>query len=324
MTPPFGRRRLADTDGTLPPEVLREAWAEWRVARHAALRAEVLQCLLELAALAPPSAPLLVMHARVLEAVTAQPAPMGPRAEATESARGHLDWLLATAATLGGLPAAARPAVALVLSHLIGHAIHLPLAFATSPAPSAPPPVPRLAYHWPLDGSLSPPLREAQYGGVPSLVGRSIRVVAARPLERASDDDAPLTDEAVRFAGGGGDASALVDVAGLDEGALSVSAWVRVGAAADDWVSLWSFDGGSSLRCELANSADPQLWSANPTARVSTAYDPHAQTALRDGRWHHVAATYDGPRRTAALYVDGVPLRGTYAGSTGAPGAAPP
>ena len=71
--------------------------------------------------------------------------------------------------------------------------------------------------------------------------------------------------------------------------------------------------------CELSYSADPQLWSSssNPSARVSTAYSTTPKTTLRDGGWHHLAAVYDGARRTASLYVDGQRLVGTFASSTG-------
>ena len=296
-------------DAQLPRSVLREEWSAWRAARHAALRAEMIPVVAAAARTVSPSDQTLLMHASTLEAIVRVPADGREAPGTADAARAHLSWILSAATTIGGLRSSAQQSLVAAISHLVEQGVHAPLVFALTPTPPPVEPLPRLAYHWPLDGTL----REAISGVLPAsgMLGSSIVAVTLPPINGVG------VGEAVRFAGDGNTASVLVNVHGLSTAALSISVWVRVGVAAGAWTSLWTFDVDSGAhRLELSNSADPQLWSANPTARVSTAYGA-AQTTLFDGEWHHIATVYDDTHGIAALYVDGVRLVGTYSGTTG-------
>ena len=286
---------------------LREAWAAWRLARHSALRAAVLQGLTVAVGASPHTPTILMQYALTLEATLRVAVEFGGGA-AIDEARAHLSGLLVTAQRIGHLPIAAQPYVARTISHLLDHAVRMPLLAALAPLPPGEVDAPRVAYHWPLTSNLVEVVRgaSASYSGVVPIASQESLTESAIPRG------------VVRFIGAGDSASAVASVSGLSQRALSVTAWVRVGAATEDWVALWSFDDASgAFRCELSNSGDPQLWTdRDVSARVSTAHG-QAQSSLRDSQWHHVAAVYDAGRGRAMLYVDGSPVLGTYSGATG-------
>ena len=153
----------------------------------------------------------------------------------SELARLHLEWLLRAAEGLtDGLPDAAIPSLALSMSHLVGSALEAPLLFALNTAlgdasSRAAPPMPPLLFHWPLDGTL----RLGAHGPVPAQYGAGIQPVLIDGLA-----DPSISEPAMRFVGRAVGASAVSSVPGLSEAALSVTVWVRIGAAAAPWVSL--------------------------------------------------------------------------------------
>ena len=158
----------------------------------------------------------------------------------SELARLHLKWLLRAAEGLtDGLPDAAIPSLALSMSHLVGSALEAPLLFALNTAlgdasSRAPPPMPPLTFHWPLDGTL----RLGAHGPVPAAqYGAGIQPVLIDGLADPSISPS-ISEPAMRFVGRAVGASAVSSVPGLSEAALSVTVWVRIGAAAAPWVSL--------------------------------------------------------------------------------------
>ena len=55
-------------------------------------------------------------------------------------------------------------------------------------------------------------------------------------------------------------AFARASVSGLTLAALSVTLLVRLGPAAPQWITLWSFDAlGGGLRCEVSDTGDAEL-----------------------------------------------------------------
>ena len=287
----------------VPVAMQREEWAAWRLAGHAPLRAQLITALVDVSRLHPPSEVELLMHALSLDAALSSPSELSGRHDTLQLGLAHAEWLLSQSRVLG-LPADLQAPLANALSHLLSAIVSAPLLYALS-APGAegtPALTPR--FHWPLliDG------REE--------ISRSAESVVS--LVPDSWHGAPR--QVAAFAGRAeeGVSYARLPVTGLSFAALSVTAWVRVGRQMADWVSLWSFGAPDFFRCDLSNSGDAQLWSdTNPTARVSSAYGS-PQLTLRDGRWHHLAAVYDQARKSVALYVDGLRLRGTYSGADGA------
>jgi Concanavalin A-like lectin/glucanases superfamily len=125
---------------------------------------------------------------------------------------------------------------------------------------------------------------------------------------------------ALRF--GGDDFVRIPDSSDLESQNLTVSAWVRGDTSPGQ--SKYVIAKGTSGDCIAASYG---LYTGNNRGMVFYVYDgtgegqgfhlsPAAdETAVWDGRWHHVAGTYDG--RTVRLFIDGNQI------GTGTPSTAP-
>jgi len=111
-----------------------------------------------------------------------------------------------------------------------------------------------LAYHWPLDGDT-----RAAVGGSDAVAGRVAWVPDGWVSERRapSEGGARLAAHFTGDALGAEAAFARASVSGLTLAALSVTLLVRLGPAAPEWITLWSFDAlGGGLRCEVSDTGD--------------------------------------------------------------------
>ena len=237
----------ADADD-LPPAVLREEWAAWRMEERSKLRAELMPLLVTAAALRPPSPTLVVLHARALEAFLADAPEVAASRDAPEVAIAHAQTLLAQSAAVGVANEAVAPLWRAV-SHAVDAAVGARLTYGLSPPPSAPPLMSDLVYHWPLDGSL-----HEMISGAHATAGGG---TAVRYVEEVWNHDGRTPRVAAAFAGaasggGGGDASfAQASISGVSLDALSVTVWARLGSNISEWVSIWSFGPPGGYRCEL-------------------------------------------------------------------------
>ena len=111
-----------------------------------------------------------------------------------------------------------------------------------------------LAYHWPLDGDT-----RAAVGWSDAVAGRVAWVPDGWVSERRapSEGGARLAAHFTGDALGAEAAFARASVSGLTLAALSVTLLVRLGPAAPEWITLWSFDAlGGGLRCEVSDTGD--------------------------------------------------------------------
>ncbi len=149
-----------------------------------------------------------------------------------------------------------------------------------------------LVARWPLDGDLSNasrrgPRRDGEaIGGAPSFVegrlGRALRL------------------------DGRGRAVRIEHHEDLKPGrAITIAAWIRPDATPDSWMEIYrKEDGGARQLLAIGRTGFYGLWCGlgidGSYVERGAAID---RAAIRDGRWHHVAATFDG--EAIALYLDG-------------------
>ena len=87
---------------------------------------------------------------------------------------------------------------------------------------------------------------------------------------------------------------------------ITVSAWVKTTSVsgADTIASTWDFHTTSGWRFMLTPQPELLIADANGTNHR----DSHGGTAVNDGKWHHVVATYDGSQNSSGIkvYVDAI------------------
>ncbi len=87
---------------------------------------------------------------------------------------------------------------------------------------------------------------------------------------------------------------------------LTLAAWIKASSVGDKWRRI--FDKSYSQGYALSLAADWQGNSWNGLANLEIGPGSHSsmsQTRLADGKWHHVAATFDGTEQL--VFVDGRP-----------------
>jgi hypothetical protein len=91
---------------------------------------------------------------------------------------------------------------------------------------------------------------------------------------------------------------------------LTLSAWVRVDALEHPFNSLFMADGFAegALHWQIRGNGSLHLALSGPKGRPADPYNfdaPGVFGADRLGKWTHLVAAYDGPRRELSQYVDG-------------------
>ncbi|MCZ6795649.1 MAG: neutral/alkaline non-lysosomal ceramidase N-terminal domain-containing protein [Planctomycetota bacterium] len=87
--------------------------------------------------------------------------------------------------------------------------------------------------------------------------------------------------------------------------AITLAAWIRPSATPDRWAEIYrKEDGDARQLLAIGKTGTYGLWCGlGVGGRYVERGAPLDRDALRDGRWHHVAATFDG--RQMAFYLDG-------------------
>lgn len=140
--------------------------------------------------------------------------------------------------------------------------------------------------------------------------GTYVGAVASDAKDRAGDYPG---NASVRFNGGHVNAGKGTDLADLTRG-FSVAAWIKVASFDRTWNTIAS-KGDSSWRLQRAGDGSALAFD---TDGVTPPY-LNGNRPVNDGRWHHVAAVYDG--RTKSIWIDGeldawTPATGAIASNT--------
>ena len=104
------------------------------------------------------------------------------------------------------------------------------------------------------------------------------------------------------------------------DGGVSVSAWFMGTDTADRYSIMGTVNDGSTTGMSLDMNRDKdgnysadkmRLWLRDED-NCTTDAGSTGTVGVHDGAWHHIAATYDGPNNSLALYVDGQSVGLTY------------
>ncbi len=90
--------------------------------------------------------------------------------------------------------------------------------------------------------------------------------------------------------------------------AITISVWIRVGGFDKAWQTVVA-KGNRAWRLQRDRATDDLQFAGGGVGATRARSEPNAggrdRTHVNDGKWHHVAAVYDG--RRLSLYIDGAP-----------------
>lgn len=159
---------------------------------------------------------------------------------------------------------------------------------------------PDLIASWPLDEGAGQVARDRSAHGLDGLLGSTPDADEADPAWVSGHDGRG----ALHF--GRGDQVVVGDSPHLEPAELTAEAWVRKEGSPGPWAYILSkgADGCEAASYGLYSGADGGLNFYVYDGRAYRLSSPDAGRDIWDGRWHHVAGTFDGDR--VRLYVDGV------------------
>lgn len=156
------------------------------------------------------------------------------------------------------------------------------------------PPAPALIASWDFDETATAPGTVL----VDAVAGHNAATTAAGTYPVQG-----LSGPARRF-GGWPDSASIASSPELHTDSFSYSTWIKIQEAPANWGAVYATNDGAYSGWLLGVYKDARII-------FSVAGPPDSQPwllssdSLRLGRWHHVAVTFDGPTRRAAIYLDG-------------------
>ncbi len=111
-------------------------------------------------------------------------------------------------------------------------------------------------------------------------------------------------DGAARYFGGWPDSASVPTRPELHANSFSFSTWIRIDETPAKWGAIYSTLDGASSGWMVGVHQDARIifCVAGPPDSIPWLL---STDSLRLGRWHHVAVTFDGSSRRAAIYLDG-------------------
>lgn len=198
-------------------------------------------------------------------------------------------WVLTGYAKIDQLTAAHTR---LVLSDYNNSNLTLCAEFEKSGAPGPGTPSPTPLAHWKLDESTGTVARDA--------LGARDGTVKGNPVWQPSGG---MIGGALKFDGVGDYVECGNDPAFNLTDKITVAAWIKVETFDKDWQAIFG-KGDSAWRIQRDGSTNAVEFACDSLAGgVYQLRNVLGHTPVNDGRWHHVAGTYDGAR--LCVYVDG-------------------
>ncbi|GIV98404.1 MAG: hypothetical protein KatS3mg057_3061 [Herpetosiphonaceae bacterium] len=149
-----------------------------------------------------------------------------------------------------------------------------------------------LVGYWKLDeGAGSNTADSSGYGNTGTLSSPSWTTVVPPAVS--------YTNPAALDFDGSDDSVTIADESSFDlQGQITIAAWIKVDSFNKNWQAIIT-KGDSAWRLHRYNDRDTVAFGTSGLSNT----DLESSSSINDGQWHHIAAVYDGSRKS--IYIDG-------------------